>query len=76
MKSWQIALAWIGGVVVFLLAVVSIFWILIEIKHDKSAVQYVQDEWGWFSDKDDTKTDEVVVDSDDGSTQAIATINF
>lgn len=76
MKSWQIALAWIGGLVLVAVLVVFGAWLWTEVKYDKSIVDYAQDEWGWFSDKDDTKTDEVVVDSDDGSTQAIATINF
>lgn len=74
--------AWIGGSIIFVLLVVFCFWGWTEIKHDKSAVEYVQDEWGWFNDKDADSTnktsidDEVVVEDENGEVEATASINF
>ena len=65
--------AWIGGSIIFVLIVIAGFWCWTEIEHDKSALKYVQDEWGWFEDKDDTLTNDEIVVEDEATT---ATIKF
>lgn len=69
------------GLGIFILATLGVvtvsyvgFGVWTEAKHDKSAYQYIKDEIQ--EAKDDKKQDEVKTESEDGSVEATAMINF
>ena len=64
-----------GGILLVLLASFVGFWVWTEVKHDKSAIEYIQDE---IQERKDEKnaTDDVTVENEDGEVQATASINF
>jgi hypothetical protein len=60
------ALGWTMVVLLVLVATVGLFNWWTEAQHDKSAYEYVQDEWGWFGGSDaDAK--EVVIEDEASS---------
>lgn len=65
------ALGWAMVGLLVLVATVGLFNWWTEAQHDKSAYEYVQDDWGWFGGADaDAK--EVVIEDEASS----VTINF
>ena len=74
----------LGWTMVVLLVIVSAFGLFnwwTEAQHDKSAYEYVQDEWGWFGGSEDETTEDtvnedVVVEDEASQAVAIVSINF
>ena len=64
-----------GGILLVLLASFVSFWVWTEVKHDKSAIEYIQDEIQEHKDEKNA-TDDVTVENEDGEVQATASINF
>ena len=73
MKS---GLAWTMIVLLLVVSVAGLFNWWTEAQHDKSAYEYVQDEWGWFGASEDKTTEDVVIEDESGEVEATASINF
>ena len=65
------ALGWAMVGLLVLVSVVGLFNWYTEAQHDKSAYEYVQEEWGWFGG-----SNEVVVEDATGEVEATASISF
>ena len=68
------ALGWTMLVLLIIVSGVGLFNWWTEAEHDKSAYEYVQDEWNWFGGSEDEK--EIVVEDETGTVEATASINF
>ena len=64
-----------GGILLVLLASFVGFWVWTEVKYDKSAIEYIQDEIQEYKDKKNA-TDDVTVENEDGTVEATAKIEF
>lgn len=69
---------WIGGGIIFILALFIGFWVWCEVEHDKTAIEFIQDKFDKQEESvDETTTeDEIVVENEDETVTATFSIDW